>query len=225
MRNFLNCITGNTMNKQYAISILLIVIGAGLCSANFVFPYTITIQEAIEVPYTVQVPYQTVENKEKIVHSVSGTISGGYFFALPPNGIYLNSGKTLKLSWSADGYLSAYILTETQFKDFKIDGIASNYEAKGYAREGIISTRIRHNDRYYAVVSNSPIFASPIKLYEAKAILIWQETVTKYENETRYRTEYITKEVNSNLYLYSGLVIIGIGAALKYKASRIPKLN
>jgi len=37
--------------------------GADLCSANFVFPHTITVQEAIKVPYTVQVPYQAVEKK------------------------------------------------------------------------------------------------------------------------------------------------------------------
>jgi len=31
---------------------------------------------------------------------------------------------------------------------------------------------------------------------------------------TKYRTEYIPKEVADNLYLYSGLLIIGIGVTI-----------
>jgi len=204
-------------------ALLVIVVGAGLCLLNFVFPYTVTVQEAIQVPYTVPVPYQITENKQEILHSVSGIIPGGYYFALPPNGIYLSSGKTLKLSWSADGYLYAYILTETQFQDFKFDGIASNYKAKGYGREGTISVYIRHDDRYYAVVSNSLILGPSVKLYGAEAMLVWQETVTKYRDEIRYRTEYVYKEINSNLYLYSGIALIGIGMVLPILAKVLLK--
>ena len=138
------------------------------------------------MPYTVQVPYQTVENKEKIVHSivhsVSGTISGGYFLALPPNGIYLNSSKTLKLSWSADGYLSG----DCRFAS--LDETAKNFGGK----------RLHIN-------------RNSIQRFQNR----WN--CLKYENETRYRAEYIAKEVNSNLYLYSGLVIIEIGALSNIK--------
>ncbi|MEM3356268.1 MAG: hypothetical protein QW166_00400 [Candidatus Bathyarchaeia archaeon] len=201
---------GKTMKQLLVISVLLIILGLGLCLVNFVFPYMITIKEAVQVPYIEQIPYQETENREQTLHTESGIISGGYYFTLPPDGVYISSGKTFKLSWSADGDLCAYILTETQFRDFQYDGIASNYEAYMYAREGTISAYIRHNDRYYATVSR-PLFSSSVKLYQAQATLIWQETVTKTRNETRYRTEYIPKEVNSSLYLYSGLAIIGVG--------------
>jgi len=204
---------GKKLKKLLVISVLLVILGSGLCLVNFVFPYMITVQEAVQVPYIEQVPYQETENREQILHTESGIISGGYYFTLPPDGVYISSGKTLKLSWSADGDLRAYILTETQFQDFQDDGIASNYEAYAYAREGTISAHIRHNDRYYTTISR-PLFSLSVKLYQAKAILTWQETVTKIRNETRYRTEYIPKEVNSNLYLYSGLVIIGIGVVI-----------
>jgi hypothetical protein len=202
------------MKQLLVISVLLIVLGSCLCVMNFIFPYMITVQEAVQTPYTVQVPYQATENREQTLHTESNVIIyGGSYVTLPPEGVYLEPGKTLKLSWSADGNLHAYILTETQFQDFKDDGVASNYEAYLYAREGTISAHIQHSDRYYTIVSRPPLTSS-VKLYQAQAVLTWQETVTKYRNETQYQTEYVSKEVNSNLYLYSGLVIIGIGVAI-----------
>jgi len=175
----------------------------------------ITAQEVVQVPYTIQVPYQTTENREQtIATSGEEILSGGHHVPLPSNGISIDSGKTFQLSWSADGNLDAYIFTQTQFNYWKQWGIPSNYEAYSHGKNGLISANIQHSDKYYAVVSNTPILGPSVKLYQAQAILKWQETVTKYRNETQYQTEYVSKEVNSNLYLYSGLVIFGIGVVI-----------
>jgi len=201
------------MKQLYILGIILVIIGSGLILMNFIFPHTTTVL----VPHTIQVPHyvnvqreQTLDTKNNII------ISGGYYIPLPQDGVYINSGKTLKLSWSADGNLDAYILTETQFEYFKVWGTTSNYEAHSYGKEGTISANIQHDDKYYAVVSNT-LLGQSVKLYQAQAILVWQETITQYQNET----EYVPKEVNDNLYLYSGLVIAIIGIAiLIYKKSR-----
>ncbi|RLG97841.1 hypothetical protein DRO19_05225 [Candidatus Bathyarchaeota archaeon] len=195
------------MTRIYMFGIVLIVAGLGFSLMHFISPHVRTVL----VPYTVQVPHQVNVPKEQTLYTKSSeTIPGGYYVPLPPDGVYVESGKTIKLSWSADGYLDAYILTETQFEDFKIDGIVSNWEAHSYGKEGIISANIRHNDKYYAVVSNTPLLSSPVKLYQAQVVLVWQETIIQYRNET----QYAPTEVKDNLYLYLGLVGSSAGIAI-----------
>ena len=202
------------MKQLYILEVILVIISSGLILTNFIFPHTTTVL----VPHTVQVPHQVNVQREQTLDTKNNLIiSGGYYTTLPSSGVYINSGKTLKLLWSADGSLDVYILTETQFEYFKVWGTTSNYEAHSYGKEGTISANIKHDDKYYAVVSNTPLFGSSVKLYQAQAILVWQETITQYQNET----EYVPKEVKDNLYLYSGLIIAVIGIAiLIYKKSR-----
>ena len=194
------------------------LIGSGLILTHFISPHA----TAILVPRTVQVPHQVSVQKEQTLYTESNKIiPSGYYITFPPDGIFVESGKLIKLSWSADGNSYVYILTETQFEDFKWDGIASNWEAFSYGKEGTISANIQRNDKYYAVVSNSPLFGSPIKLYQAQAVLIWQETTTQYRNET----EYVSKEVNDNLYFYSGILIFIIGLAVLIYRKLKPNFN
>jgi len=191
---------------------------------NFLTPYVAMRQKVIQVPYTVQVPYEARETREEVLCTLNDAyISGGYYYALPgEGGVYVSPGKTLILSWVADGDVHAYILTQTQFSDFKFDGIASNYEAYLCARQGTISTYVRYGDVYYATLSRL-IFTSTVKVYEAQVKLRWEETVTKYRNETAYRTEYVNEEYNTNLYLYLGLTIIAIGVILQLR--KPPKIE
>jgi len=201
--------------------ILLIIIVLLLCLMNFITPYTAVKQKVVQVPYTIQVPYTTTETREEVLYTLNDVyISGGHYCALPPTGVYISPGKTLVLSWVADGDLKAYILTQTQFSDFKFDGIASNYEAYLYARQGTISAYIRYGDVYYTTLSRL-IFTSTVKVYEAQAKLRWEETVTKYRNEIEYRTENVDEEYNTNLYLYLGLSIIGVSVILQLKRPKI----
>jgi hypothetical protein len=201
--------------------ILLIIVGLILCLMNFITPYTAMRQKVVQVPYTIQVPYTTTETREEVLYTLNDVyVSGGYYYALPPEGVYVSPGKTLILSWVADGDLDAYILTQTQFSDFKFDGIASNYEAHLYARQGTISAYIRYGDVYYTTLSKL-IFTSTVKVYEAQAKLRWEETVTKYRDEIAYRTETVNEEYNTNLYFYFGLAIIGVGVILQIRRPKI----
>ena len=65
------------------------------------------------------------------------------------------------------------------------------------------------------IAPNTPNPPPSVKLYQAQSILTWREThVTGYTNETQYRTELVPKEANSNLYLYFGSCVIGVGVVL-----------
>jgi hypothetical protein len=48
-----------------------------------------------------------------------------------------------------------------------------------------------------------------------EAKLTWLETVTKYREEVRYKTEYVTRNVNEYLILYAGFLLIAIGSITK----------
>ncbi|MEM3873796.1 MAG: hypothetical protein QXU45_01485 [Candidatus Bathyarchaeia archaeon] len=207
--------------KHSLVCILLILGGFVLCLMNFLNPYVAVRQKAVQIPYTFQVPYEAKETREEILYALNDVyVSGGYYYALPPEGVYISAGKTLILSWVADGDVRAYILTQTQFQDFKFDGVATNYEATLYAREGTISAKIRYDDVYYATLSRL-ILTSTVKVYQAQAKLVWEETVTKYRDEVAYRTEYVNEEYNTNLYLYLGLLLIATGIILRIVKPKI----
>ena len=114
----------------------------------------------------------TFERLEQIIFEVNNIVlSGGYYQALPLNGIYLEKDQTVTLSWSADDNLEGYIFTETQFNNFKPLGIPSGYEAYSTGEDGTISAYIQHNDTYYGVVTNRVTLMPNVKLYEATLTL------------------------------------------------------
>ncbi|MEM3697474.1 MAG: hypothetical protein QXQ94_08270 [Candidatus Bathyarchaeia archaeon] len=166
---------------------------------NFVSPHKIIIQEPVQVPYT------DMESRENAIGSVENRNLGGGQFVYWS--LSIESGKSVSVSWSADGCLYIFVLTENQFQQFKLLGTTSWYTAFKYCNSGTLTKTIENADTYYIAVSN-PWVLTTIKLYSAQAKLTWQEPVTKY------RTEYIPKEATDQLYLYSGLSIIGIALSV-----------
>jgi hypothetical protein len=94
-------------------------------------------------------------------------INGGSYAYFPLNGAYLGPGKTLTLTWSADGGMEAFILTENQFNNFKPANYASAWMAKGSGPSGTISAGIQNADRYWGIVRNTFSLGSSVKLYSA----------------------------------------------------------
>jgi hypothetical protein len=129
------------MKLLLAISIILVIAGCGLILVNFVFPHMVSVREAVQVPYTAQVP------------------------------VYADMGGE------------------------------SDYSFLQHA----MGTGI----------SNTPAPQPSVQQYQAQSILGQRETqVTGYTNETLYRTELVPTEANSNLYLYLGSCVIGVGVVL-----------
>ena len=211
---------GKAMKQLSVISVLLIILGLGLCLVNFVFPYMITVQEAVQVPYTVQVPYQETENKESIVERAENYMISEYSYS----GYNLESGKTIVVSWQADNNVIVYLMTESQYNNFVSTRLAQSLRSQS-GTSGSFSYSIGFNGKYYIVIYNPNYFSTQVRIIFYQSKLTWQENVMKIRNETHYRTEYIPKEVNSNLYLYPGLVIIGIGVVIPILESRKGKLK
>ena len=105
----------------------------------------------------------TTEAGEQVVASVSNVNIPAYSVA--SFSVWVDAGKTVKLSWKADNYLYVYIMTENQFKSGWIM-LPSYYEAYKYGREGTISAYSCCGDKYYMVFINLNL--ATVKLYEAK---------------------------------------------------------
>lgn len=166
----------------------------------------ITIKEAVQVPYIEQVPYQETENRESIIERAENYMIGEYSYS----GYNLESGKTIVISWQADNNVIVYLMTESQYNNFVSTRLAQSLRRQS-GMSGSFSYSIGFNGKYYVVIYNPNCLFTQVRIVFYQSKLTWQETVTKIRNETHYRTEYIPKEVNSNLYLYSGLAIIGVG--------------
>ena len=104
--------------------------------------------------------------EELIDGNADYALSGGHWLVY--GGQYVQAGKTLKLSWSADGEVDGYIFTESQYNSYRPMGIASRYEVHSSGRTGSISTKVKYGDIYYAIVDNGTWFSSSKKIYEAK---------------------------------------------------------
>lgn len=145
------------MKKEFvvcvqALSIILIILGSGLCVANFVVPHKVTVQEAV------QVPYQDTENRENEIGSDGNKNLGGGTFTYWS--LRIESGKSVSVSWGADGCLYVFVLTENQFQQFRLLGTTTWYTAFKYCNSGTLTKTIENTDTYYLAVSN-PGFLQP----------------------------------------------------------------
>jgi len=114
--------------------------------------------------YTYQPPQPTYTPTQHILLS-NETILGGYH---SHTSYVIPAGKTVTLSWSADGYVSAYILTENQYDYFSFYGFHSSPAAYDSGSSGTLSYYVANTDTYYLVLSNSNLFQN-VKVYSATA--------------------------------------------------------
>ena len=77
----------------------------------------------------------------------------------PPNGTYVQAGKTLTFSWSADGGLVGYIFTANQYGNWEnnILGLPSSYEGYNSGSTGSITVTVQNGDTYCAVLFNNAV--------------------------------------------------------------------
>jgi hypothetical protein len=77
------------------------------------------------------------------------------FVTLPADGVALQPGYTLILSWHADNIVSVYYFTEEQYRLFKLNraaGQTTQFTATG--KFGFIKIAIQSSDKYYTVLIN-----------------------------------------------------------------------
>ena len=86
------------------------------------------------------------------------------------SGVNVQAGRTLSLSWSADGSLNCYIVTANQYNNFvNSNRINISYFQKGVANQGSISYTVQNSDTYLAVLVNNadPLFGGSVEVYQA----------------------------------------------------------
>jgi hypothetical protein len=94
-------------------------------------------------------------------------------------------------------------MTESQYNTFLSIRLAQNLRSQS-GMSGTFSYPIQYSGKYYVVIYNPNWFITRVRIAYYQSKLLWQENVTKY------RVEYISKQVEDNLYLYSGLSVIGV---------------
>ncbi len=191
-------------NNVKFIGIVLFLIGFGFVFANFLAPHTSAVEASVEVPHQVTVPH------ESTLRSYSNyVLETNHYSYLNPVGV--SAGQTVKLTWSADASLTAYIFTQNQFNNYNKSGaFGVNYMATGEGRSGTLTYDVKNSDTYTAIIRNAGglIGGSSAQIYEFKL------TAISYPTETQYTTEIQTVQKSDSLYLYLGFAVIAFGIAV-----------
>ena len=85
---------------------------------------------------------------------------------VPPNGIYVQAGHTLTLSWSADGNLTGYVFSSNQYRNWQSNHISPTFYASGSGSTYSFSYTVQNSDTYYAVLyDGASVFGNSVKDY------------------------------------------------------------
>jgi hypothetical protein len=156
------------MKKSYlAITILLVLTAVSVYGCGRTTIY----QQAPNNTYTPPpTTTQTWSGANQVINSGNAEV-------LPSlsTGVYVQSGKTLNLSWSADGSLKCYICSANQYNSFKNSNMVSiTYFQKGEGSQGSISYTVQNADTYYVVLVNDALgflgVGPQVQLYQATLI-------------------------------------------------------
>lgn len=110
-----------------------------------------------------------VQHEDVIATLNNYRLPGGYYEYWVKR---IQAGRQVCISWEADGALSVYILTETQYDYFKVWGFTARYVAYDKARSGTLCRKVANTDTYYLVIKNSSLFET-FKIYSAEAKVTW----------------------------------------------------
>ena len=153
---------GNKRKLMLALLICVAVVVSGCTSYVPLAPSTESNQPASEpAPVQHEDVIATLHN-----YQLPG---GGYEYWVKR----IQAGRQVCISWEADGVLSVYILTETQYDHFKVWGFTARYVAYEQARSGTLCRKIANTDTYYLIIKNSSVLFETFKIYSAEAKVTW----------------------------------------------------
>jgi len=188
---------GRGRNVAIVVIILFLAVGVFAFTVR-VFPVSYQESYQVDVPYdeqqayTVQVPYTTVEDRQGTIGSTSDyTLEGGYYTWWND---YIPLGRDIEFSVSASDTVNLYVFTSTQFTNLQEMGSWTPNEKQLLdVSNGKLGYHVSSSGTYYFVIRNphSGIFGigkKNVGIYSALIKAYWQEEVTKYRSETRYRT-------------------------------------
>ena len=163
------------MKKRYsgmAIILVLVALSVYGCGST-----TTIFQQAPNNVYTPPITSTTIyypppANTTIAQSSPNQVINPADAMVLPStsSGVNVQAGRTLSLSWSADGSLNCYIVTANQYTNFvNSNRINISYFQKGVGNQGLISYTVQNSDTYLAVLVNNadPLFGGSVEVYQA----------------------------------------------------------
>jgi len=108
-----------------------------------------------------------IQTTQIIYYGPSNKVFGsGDNEAIPPNGVYAQTGQTLTLSWSADGNLTGYIFSANQYNNFQQSHYSVTSYQSGYGSQVSISYTVQNSGTYYAVLyDGASVLASTVEDY------------------------------------------------------------
>jgi len=152
------------MKKSYLIIpmlLLLVALSVYGCGTTTLY------QQAPNIVYTPPPANTTIaqSSPNQIINPIDAMV-------LPStsSGVNVQTGRTLSLSWSADGSLNCYIVTAHQYNNFvQSNRISIAYFQKGVGSQGSISYTVQNSDTYLAVLVNNadPLFGGSVEVYQA----------------------------------------------------------
>jgi hypothetical protein len=116
---------------------------------------------------TIVIPNSPIINTWGWQGSADNVLNGGQVVYFPTGGALTQSGRTLTLTWSANGNVEAFILTSGQFDDSLTGQVISASAAHGQGQNGSISVYAQNADTFFAVVRNMYPQAS-VTLFQAQ---------------------------------------------------------
>jgi hypothetical protein len=163
-------LNNRTVSTLIPVALLIIFSLAG-CTKTVYVPYTNNGDDYTPPPPTTSVIYTPPPSSTPITLTANSAIIGGGGWTTIGS-LYAAPSKTLTLTWSADGSLDCFILTQNQYNNFVNSGIGyvSSYLAYKAGSSNSISAYIQNGDNYYAVLRGSPLFGPSVNLYHATLV-------------------------------------------------------
>jgi hypothetical protein len=125
----------------------------------------------------VPVPVPAIPNTTTITTGPPNQIFNAQTWdVFPSNGVYVQAGKTLTLSWSADGGLVGYIFTTNQYNSW-INSLRTEATFEGHdsGSTGSMTVTIQNSDTYCAVLLNNAI-----SILGENSVKVYQATLTEH---------------------------------------------
>ena len=172
--------------------IILAILTFGFAYAIPIIPVTYT------ESYEVEVPYSSLESKQKTLGQTSDrTLEGGYYLHWSS---YVSVGNDIEFSVSASDTVYLIIFSSSQYTNYLNTGnIDPNEKESLEISSGKIGYHVSSSGEYYFCLLNPHdgflgIGDKSVGIYSAKIISYWQEEVskTRLETHTREISEKVT---------------------------------
>jgi hypothetical protein len=156
------------MKKIYSIiAIILVIITISVCGCSSTTTIIQQPTNSVNVPSSNSSPiYSQQAVITTITEPSNQVINAQSFEQFPSMGLYVQAGRTLTLSVSADGELDCFIFTANQFSNWENSGYSGTYTKYGLFSIGGIQVTVQNSDTYYAVLfNNAPV--NTVEVYKA----------------------------------------------------------